>query len=177
MANLLRKLQDKTLLSDAELIISQYLLENYREFSNMTTRELAKKTFTSSAAIVRFCQKLGFEGYTDFKVNFLIEVMRHGNRVKNRLINSGDSISEIINKVRTINVDAIEKTCNALNPATVERAVNLLKKFDYIDFYATDTLRDFSNRVADYSLFNAFAIPSGVQYAEKSFRIFCQFSG
>ena len=71
MTGLLKKLNDKTNFSNTEQVIANYIMENFREIGNYSTRQLAKKTFTSSAAIVRFSQKLGFEGYTDFKTKFL----------------------------------------------------------------------------------------------------------
>ena len=87
MSSLLKKLQNKEMLSSTEMIVSDYLIENYRDLPKLSTRELAKRTFTSSAAIVRFCQKLGFEGYTDFKLSFMIEMMKHGSEVSASTIN------------------------------------------------------------------------------------------
>ena len=149
MSNLLKTLQNKDLLSESELIISQYLLENYRDFQNLSTRELAKRTFSSSAAVIRFCQKLGFEGYTDFKITFLTEMMKHGGEVQAQIINEHDDINLIMRKVREINVNAINEAYNMLNPAVLSRTLKLLKKATYIDFYAMDGYRDFANRIAD----------------------------
>ena len=149
MSKLLRKLQNKDLLSESECIISQYLMENYRDFQKLSTRELAKRTFTSSAAVIRFCQKLGFEGYTDFKINFLTEIMQHGDEVQAQIINEQDDINLIMSKVREINVNAINEAYNMLNPAILSRAMKLLRESVYIDFYAMDGFRDSANRIAN----------------------------
>lgn len=100
MSNLLKKLQNTALLSDTEIIVAKYLIENYRDVSNLSTRELAKRTFTSSAAIVRFCQKLGFEGYSDFRIRFLTEMMQHGDEAQAQLISEQDNINALMDKVR-----------------------------------------------------------------------------
>ena len=51
-------------------MIATYLLANFRKLAGMSTRQLGKNTYTNSAAIVRFSQKLGFSGYTEFRVQF-----------------------------------------------------------------------------------------------------------
>lgn len=158
MAKLLKKLRNKDFLSESEIIISQYLLENYRDFRNLSTCELAKRTFTSSAAIIRFCQKLGFKGYTDFKISFLTEIMQHGDTVQAQIINEQDDIDLIMSKVREINVNAINESYNMLNPAILSRTLGLFKKSMYIDFYAMDGLIDFANRIADsFALVNKYS--------------------
>ena len=107
MSNLLKKLQNREILSSTEIIVADYLIENYRDLPNLSTRELAKRTFTSSAAIVRFCQKLGFEGYTDFKLSFMTEMLKHGDEVQAQIISEQDNINSIMDKVREININAI----------------------------------------------------------------------
>lgn len=149
MAGLLRKLQDEKFLSDSENIVAKYMIENYRDISNLTTRELAKRTFTSSAAIVRFCQKLGFKGYSDFRINFLTEIMQHGDEVHNQLLTEQDNISTIMNKVREININSINEAFNMLNPALLSRAVKLFKNAKYIDFYVVDRCLNFAGEIAE----------------------------
>ena len=157
MSNLLKRLQDKETLSDTEMVIADYLIENYRDLSNLSTRELAKKTFSSSAAIVRFCQKFGFKGYIDFKISFLSEMIKHGSEAQAQLILEQDNINSIMDKVREININAINEAYNSLNPALLSRAIKLFNDSDYIDFYAIDGYRDFANRTAEsFTLVNKF---------------------
>lgn len=158
MSNLLKKMQHENLLSQTEVIISKYLLNNYRELPKLSTRELAKKTFTSSAAVVRFCQKLGYEGYTDFKINFLAEMMKHGNEIQANLIEEQDNINLIMDKVRKININAIDEAYNMMNPAILSRTMKLFKKAVYIDFYTVDGFGNFASRTAEnFSLVNKYS--------------------
>ena len=64
MKNLVEQLQAKEGFSPSECILADFLLGNFRLLAGMSTRQLAKETYTNSAAIVRFSQKLGFGGYT-----------------------------------------------------------------------------------------------------------------
>ena len=147
MSNLIKLLQEKEEFSNAETTIADYLLANFRTLPSMSTRQLAQATYSSSAAIVRFCQKLGFGGYTEFRVKFLAEMMRyiespqHGElKVSDR-----DSVQAILNKVLTIEVEALKETNNMLEPAIFMRALHLLSKTTHIDFYAMDNNLDIAN--------------------------------
>ena len=71
LTDLISKLRDKKIFSSTEQVIADYILNNYKDLANFSTRRLAKETFTSSAAIVRFSQKLGCSGYAEFKTKFL----------------------------------------------------------------------------------------------------------
>lgn len=151
MSDLLKMLMNKDFLSSSEVLIADFLIKNYREVANLSTRELAKKTFTSSAAIVRFCQKLGFEGYVDFKLKFLLEMNIHGNEIQ--LILEPDSLETIMKKVRNLNIDAINVAYNNLNPELLAKVLKRVVRATYIDFYAMDIFQDLANRIAESFLY------------------------
>ncbi len=77
MTKLVQTLERKKGFSETESVIASYLLKNFRQLPTMSTRQLARATFCSPAAIVRFCQKLGFGGYTEFRVKFLAEMLQN----------------------------------------------------------------------------------------------------
>ena len=149
MTGLLGKLNDKTNFSDTEQVIAKYIMENYRELVNSSTRQLAKKTFTSSAAIVRFSQKLGFEGYTDFKTKFLAEMMQHRTEPHDRFITDRDGINLIIEKVTSVEMNAIKETSEKISQAQFVRAVNYLRGAEHIDFYAVDNNQNIAKMASE----------------------------
>jgi len=53
-------------LNEAEKEIYNFIVHNMEEIKKMTIRELASKTFTSPATIIRFLRKIGFSGYSEF---------------------------------------------------------------------------------------------------------------
>ena len=73
---LLKIMQDCKRFSYTEQNIIKYMVDNYKILANFSIRELAKKTFASPASIFRLCQKLGFKGYSEFKIQFMIEMSR-----------------------------------------------------------------------------------------------------
>ena len=56
--------------SHSEKEIAHYILNEGEKVLNLSIKELAKKTYTSPATIVRLCHKLGLEGYGDFKIKY-----------------------------------------------------------------------------------------------------------
>ena len=138
--NLIKELQEKKGFSDSERTIADYLLRHSRLLPSMTTRQLAKKTYTSSAAIVRFCQKLGFGGYTEFRVEFLAQMIQYIESPYGMELSmtDRDSVHSILEKVTRLEIDAMQETYRMLNPADFVRAFAILQKTSHIDFYAMD---------------------------------------
>ena len=73
---LLDILKIKENFSPTEQVIIDYVLEHYQDVASLSARDLAEKTYTSSAAVVRLLQKIGLKGYAEFKIKFTSEVMR-----------------------------------------------------------------------------------------------------
>lgn len=130
MANLIKILQEQKDFSETEIMIATYLLANFRKLAGMSTRQLGKNTYTNSAAIVRFSQKLGFSGYTEFRVQFLAEMMQYINHPKGEelVVSTKDSIHSLIDKVTAIEIDTLKETRNMLNPEDFLKALNLFIK-------------------------------------------------
>ena len=57
-------------LNDMELLVYDYLMKNKEKITYMTVRELADEVHVSTATVMRFCRKAGFDGYSEFKVKF-----------------------------------------------------------------------------------------------------------
>ena len=149
MTDLIEKLNNKKIFSNTEQAVADYILKNFRDIAKLSTRQLAKATFTSSAAIVRFSQKLGFEGYTDFKAKFLTEIMAQLDEPPNRFITNKDSIEEIVEKVAGIEINALKETHDNIKIAPFVRAANYLSQADYIDFYAMNNNLNLARMAAE----------------------------
>ena len=150
MKGLIKQLQEQEGFSESERMIATYLLAHFRNLPGMSTRQLAKETFTSSAAIVRFSQKLGFGGYTEFRVKFLADMMRymerpHGDELA---MTDKDSVHSILDKVTSIEIDSLKETRAMLEPGDFVRALTIINKSDHIDFYAMDNNLDIANMAA-----------------------------
>ena len=134
--------------SAVEQNIIKYILDNPKEIVNMSIRELANKTFTSSAAIFRLCQKCGLKGYTEFKIKFISEVNRTSDfendelekpiRDLHRPINGKDDVKSVVRRMAFLQIEAIEETKNEINYKQLERVADMMNAAGQIVFFGFD---------------------------------------
>ena len=57
-------------LNELEMTMYNYIITHADKVTSMTIRQLAKELNVSSTTVLRFCSKLGCEGYSEFKYQF-----------------------------------------------------------------------------------------------------------
>lgn len=145
---LLKTLSEKEKFSAVEQSVIKYILDNPKDIVNMSIRELANKTFTSSAAIFRLCQKCGLKGYTEFKIKFISEVNRTSDfendelekpiRDLHRPINGKDDVKSVVRRMAFLQIEAIEETKNEINYKQLERVADMMNAAGQIVFFGFD---------------------------------------
>ncbi len=68
-------LQHSSALSRQQKPIAEFFLGNLQEIPFLSVPEVAERTGTSEATVVRFCQRIGYSGYSDLKMA-LVDSMR-----------------------------------------------------------------------------------------------------
>lgn len=137
--SLLKKLEIANQFSTSEKNIAKYILEHSDEVLNLSTIELAKKTYSSPATIVRLCQKLNYKGYNDFKIALSASLQYISSHQKN--INSNfpfqknTNPSQITNIIAELYKESIEETVQILNQEELSKSVILLDNAKIIDIY------------------------------------------
>lgn len=71
-------------LSRPELNILKYAYENTEELLNMTIQELSARVSYSPATVLRFCKKLGYSGFAEFKYALRAELREKDGAVSTR---------------------------------------------------------------------------------------------
>lgn len=124
----------KDSLTDAEIKISKYILENSTEVYNYSIKEMASLAETSTSSIVRFCQKLGYEKFQDFKISLAMEHSNYENKenIIYEDVSLEDGIDEIINKISMINIKSIENIKSLIDKKELEKAIKALDKAVFI---------------------------------------------
>ncbi|WP_231756773.1 MurR/RpiR family transcriptional regulator [Mariniplasma anaerobium] len=69
MLNMLKYKED---LSMAERAVLDYLIENKSVLKDFSVEKIAEAAYTSPASVVRMCKKLGYKGFKDFKIDFIL---------------------------------------------------------------------------------------------------------
>ncbi|MBO1306286.1 MurR/RpiR family transcriptional regulator [Enterococcus sp. 669A] len=139
--DILNKMNQSHFFSNSENIIIKHLLDNPNDIINATTKDIAQKTFTSPSTVVRLAQKLGFQGYNDFKIEFLSAVRASEAPLlavdANFPFKKDNSIPEISSNLSLLITDAIKETDSLVDEAIYEKAIELLDKAKFIDIYGS----------------------------------------
>ena len=61
LEKLLERLKNDKSLNDNENYIIEYIIEHIDEIPHISSRELGRRTYTSSTSVIRLIKKLGFE--------------------------------------------------------------------------------------------------------------------
>ena len=63
-------------LSDNALAVLRFIYDNILEVPDMSIHELAQRISYSTSTIIRFCKKLGFSGFSEFKYALRSEIQK-----------------------------------------------------------------------------------------------------
>ncbi len=125
--------------TSSELDIKNYILEHPEDIERMSARELGKATFTSAASVTRFCRKLGYKGYPEFRFKFISEIKFSAARTKENIeLLAEENVVTIVRKVTEIQKRAIEETSEGISFEKLKRVAENIHKAETVDFYAFD---------------------------------------
>ncbi|MCD1127076.1 SIS domain-containing protein [Jinshanibacter sp. LJY008] len=109
--------------------IAEYILENPKKIKELSSQELATILSISQSGVVKFTQKLGFKGYSAFKLAISEELGRSevvasksALHLHNE-ITGDDTLLEIAGKLLLEKQSALHETMNALQPQIFEQVV------------------------------------------------------
>lgn len=127
--------------SKQESKIATYVLKHQKEVSQMTISELAKKSKSSTATVMRFCTLLGYKGYRDFIKSFYHDVFSNIDETENIYEIDNKDLSKLtlrqtIDLVIRLNIEALTSTLKIIDEHCVERAVTAIDKADHVCIYA-----------------------------------------
>ena len=81
-------------LNDLELSVYNYIVENSHKIIKMKIKDVANEAHVSTTTILRFCKKLGCDGYSEFKVKFKLYLDK---KVEN---GQKDDLDEIVDSLK-----------------------------------------------------------------------------
>lgn len=130
----------RTDFTEREKNILDYLLKHPEKIEGMSAKELGYATFSSAAAVTRFCQKIGCKGYPDFKFEFVTSLRINGimENKPHEKIEEKDNIVSMLHKVEKMRNKAMEEAKRDISLEQMIRVCKLFVNADYIDFYCYD---------------------------------------
>lgn len=138
---LIDKLKKQSNFTDAEIVLSNYILANLNDVSKMTIYELSENSFCSVATISRFCKKLKLKNFNQLKINIVKEMSNLANNTQ-RIENNypflpSDSEEVVAQKIQHLAIQTINENYAAIDYMMIHHAALLLNDADIIDIYAS----------------------------------------
>jgi DNA-binding MurR/RpiR family transcriptional regulator len=119
------------LFTSTEAELAKYIIDNSDEVSQLSISQIAKKLHISPATITRFCQKISFSGFNEFRH----ELKRYID-LRNKPTTTSD-IKEIdyFSKLYQNHLEIIETTFRKITYPDIQQAVSLLTHAKKVHVY------------------------------------------
>ena len=106
-------------LTTAEKKVADYVLLHTWETQYMSISELAEACDVAEATVSRFCRRLRFSGYSGFKLALANTPQSSTPRLTGDIA-PDDSVEELLEKLRTAHIDALDQTMRLLAPGALD---------------------------------------------------------
>lgn len=122
----------------SEKKVAHFIIDNPKEAVGLSIMELAEKSGTSEATIVRFCRTLGLKGYQDFKLAISLDISSVNNKRKiiHEKISKDDTTEEILEKISIGSIKAIEDTKKVLSTDALKKAIEAVNNAEKVYLFS-----------------------------------------
>lgn len=118
-------------LNEAERRVADFVSQHPDEAKGMPVTRLAERSGVSQTTVVRFCRALGYEGYADFKLALIEDLVPYNHNQALPDVHSeverDDSLSTLVEKVLSMDMHAIDNTLKVLDLGEFARAVKAIQ--------------------------------------------------
>ncbi len=127
-------------LGGSERRIAEIILRDPEPFIGVGLAELAVAAEVSQPTVIRFCRKLGFSGYSDFKVAFaqgiaVIPAALHQD------VTADDNVLAILHKIADSALAAITSARDSIDIENVARAASLIANSHRVECFGNGAAR------------------------------------
>lgn len=169
VGTLLKKMNHLAGFTENEKGVIQWILEHPSETANMTVTQLAAASYSSSTTVMRVTQKLGCDGFRDFKLKFVKEiesekfVQKHVNFTTPFEIT--DNTAMIVSSMASLFKESVDVVNASLDPRQLTRTAEIIQKSSRLFFYAVGdsgiTCKSFMNKLIKIGRYAFFADENG----------------
>ncbi|WP_061316486.1 MurR/RpiR family transcriptional regulator [Clostridium botulinum] len=122
-------------MTKSEKKIAEYIFKSPKDIISDSAQEIAIKTSTSPASVIRFTKKVGYNSLNEFKFALVAEEYTKESTEFDYIINYNDSIDSIINKLGNKVIDTINDTKELVDDEKLLEAVKAIKNAETIYLY------------------------------------------
>ena len=139
--NLFINLKENKDLSKNERILANYILKHPEDVLKMSSKDLGKVCFVSTATVYRLCDKLGLSGFSDLKIKITssLDDYRKSNENFNFdfPVNQFQTHYEIIQKIKEDYEQTLNLTANLFSLDQLRLIASAMEKSQIIDVYTS----------------------------------------
>ena len=137
---LIEKLQHLDHLSSGQKAVANFLLEQKEAISDMTIKEIASRTYTSPATLIRLARNLGYDGFEHLKNDFLMEesyLNQHFTSIDaNFPFQKNENMMSIAGKITTLAKETMSDTLSLIKYQDLTAAISIIENADKIHLSA-----------------------------------------
>ena len=122
-------------LKRAEKRVAESVLRDPHQVIRYTITELADKADTSEPTVVRFCRKMGLQGYMDLRLSLARDLPSA--QYIHEAVAEQDSPVQVMEKIFSTSQEALGNTLNKIDINVFDQAVNILTHARRIEFYGS----------------------------------------
>ena len=113
---ILEQIKNPDFFNNSEQNMIYFLQNNLNSFDQVTLNKMAKESFSSTSSVLRFCKKLGFDGFKDFKLQLIREASISGQDLNFNLpFSPDDSVEDIGLHLSEILANGIKKNMQGID--------------------------------------------------------------
>ncbi len=114
-------------LTSAEKKVADYAVIHQQRTQFMSISELAEEAGVAEATISRFCRRLGYKGYSAFKLAIANATAGRAELpLRESKLLPADSVQEMARKVYDTDLEAMTQTLELIHPDAIRRAADML---------------------------------------------------
>lgn len=158
---LIDKLRLQQDLTNTEKQIADYILKNLATIPAINVANLAKDTYTSHSSVIRLAQKMGYDGFRDFRI--AVSEIAHSDLYRSEPVDANfpflpqDSTKDIAKKLADLTINTVQRTYAQLDTEVLDHSVDLLANAERIFLFAQGDsqirARSFQNKLVKINKF------------------------
>lgn len=126
--------------SDARHAVGEFIIQEQGNAYKYTISEIAERTFTSNATVVRFAKSMGYDGWKEFMKDYIAEV-QYQNAHKEDIdfnfpFNENDNQQTVIDRMEKLQIDTIRETKDLMDDSIMNLAVSRIVNAQNIVIFA-----------------------------------------
>ena len=137
---LYNKLKNLKHITHQEEAVVQYILDHPSDILRMSINDLAILSYSSTSTIVRLCKKLGYKGFTEFKLTYVSEFslfLEQQEHLKDIPFTPKSSLNDVVSRLPMIYQKAIDETRTMLDYDVLLRCIKHIQNSKHIGIYGT----------------------------------------